>query len=259
MRIKSENPPRGRKTTGYLLGGPLFFDLDFVEEGKPISLWRIIDSVDAVEELVEYMFDRGGYQLGSLAFSGFRGIHLKFRPTEETDVIRLSSLDRDFTKLKVLNRERRQLARAAGYWHPGWDWEVSGDVWRVSRVPLSIHGDSALCSVGLGIPFTSSHLQDQLKNASPFSSDRKIKVRVKKPVPLFTFIDGVTYGPFRKGRSVKLPIAVALHLIWQEMARPRETGPNNIGGWFRPGWRTLFGKRKHDSRMADSSVGGVCV
>jgi hypothetical protein len=259
MRIKSDHPPRGRKTTGHLIGGPLFFDLDFVEEELPISLWRLIDILDTVGELVEYMMDRGGYQLGSLAFSGFRGIHLTFQSTEETAVIRLGPHARDYSKLKVLNRERRQIARAVGYWNPDWDWEVSGDIWRVSRVPLSIHGESALCSIKLDPPFTPSHLQDQIKMASPFTLNRRVRVRIKKPVPLFTFIDGVTYGPFRKGWSVKLPIAVALHLIWQDMARPRETGPSNIGRWYRPMWRTLFGRREHNSHMADSSVGSVCV
>ena len=63
---------------------------------------------------------------------------------------------------------------------------------------------------------------------------------MKQSVSLFTFIDGETYGPFRKGWATKLPIAVALHLLWQDLAKPREQGPTQAGAWFDRGWQILF-------------------
>jgi len=77
-----------------------------------------------------------------------------------------------------------------------------------------------------------------------------------KSVPLFTFVNGETYGPFRKGWATKLPIAVALHLIWQDTARSREEGPAQAGAWFDRGWQILF-HFNADKRNIVSSSGDI--
>ncbi|MFW9887645.1 MAG: hypothetical protein ACFFER_05645 [Candidatus Thorarchaeota archaeon] len=234
MRIKSENPPRGRVTQGYLLGGPLFFDIDVIDDGTPFSLWRILDCIGLVEDLFDAILDRGGYKIGSVVFSGFRGIHMTFDSIDPELPIVLKHNHN--SELRSMKRERIQLARSIGNWLPRWDWQVSGDIWRVSRVPLGIHGTSALAALRLTLPLTQKNLRNHLSQASPFSLRRSIRLRMRRPVPLFTFIDGETYGPYRKGWATKLPIAVALHLIWSEFAKPREQGPKNASRWFWEGW-----------------------
>ena len=238
-KFKTEEPPRGQESTGYFLGGPLIFDADLTEKKEPFSLWRLMDSANMVLELVETLEDRGEYQLKQVLFSGMRGIHVLL---EDTSVLRevIQLRKRKSRDLRDHIRERFQTARSIGKWCKGWDWKVSTDIWRVSRVQWSLHGASALRALPLKKPFTATSFRDQLQAASPFSNVRKVRIRMKKSVPLFTFIDGETYGPYRKGWATKLPIAVALHLIWQDLAKPREQGLTQAGAWFDRGWQILF-------------------
>jgi len=254
-KFKTEEPPRGQESTGYFLGGPLIFDADLTGKKEPFSLWRLMDSVNMVLELVETLEDRGEYQLRQVLFSGMRGIHVLVQDTSSLrEAIKLSK--RRGRDLRNHIRERLQTARSIGKWCKGWDWKVSTDIWRVSRVPWSIHGTSALRALPLKKPFTATSFRDQLQAASPFSNVRKIRIRMKQSVPLFTFIDGETYGPYRKGWATKLPIAVALHLIWQDLAKPREQGPTQAGAWFDRGWQILF-RGGADMRNIASSHRGI--
>jgi len=240
MRFKTESPPRGWKSSGYLLGGPLLFDADFIEKREPFSLWKIVDASSMIQELIETVQDRGDFHATRVMFSGFRGVHVALDTTEsEVSPITLhpNRRDRSLLSLKYL---RKQVARSLGYWCPGWDWSVSADIWRVSRVPWSIHGKSALRAIVFNPPYTSKSIENQLANATPFSQERKLRVRITRFVPAFTFVDGNIYGPFTKGWATKLPIAVANHLIWQDWAKPRESGPRNSGNWFGKDWQMLF-------------------
>lgn len=238
-RFKTNGPPRGHKVEGYFLGGPLIFDADLTDKNEPVSLWKLIDSVNLVHELNEYLLDRGDFYLKQVLFSGMRGIHVLVdnNPGLE-EPVQLSA-----RRSKVLIdhiRERFHLARSVGKWCRGWDWNVSADIWRVSRVAWSLHGASALRTVPLRKPFTASSFKQQLRDASPFSYVKRLKIRTTRNVPIFTFVNGETYGPYRKGWTTKLPIAVALHLIWLDLAKPRESGPSQAGAWFDRGWQILF-------------------
>jgi hypothetical protein len=258
MRFWSENPPRGHDSTGYFLGGPLFFDIDLIGKDEPFTLWRLIDSSYSISELIETLSDRGDYHIVSVIFSGFRGVHIVVeRENKKATRIPLGLNYKTRKLLADVRSERKQVARSIGKWCSGWDWKVSADIWRVSRVPFSIHGESALSAIILKPPFSAKSIRNQLKNASPFSLTKNLHVRMKKAVPHFTFIDGETYGPFRKGWSTKLPIAVALHLIWQDYAKPRESGPKNIGEWFSRGWRNFFREDVAGSSMDKIPAGGA--
>ncbi|MHA1769959.1 MAG: hypothetical protein ACTSYL_01670 [Candidatus Thorarchaeota archaeon] len=249
LPIKSETPPRGWDTIGYLLDDAIFFEMDLLDNGAPFNLWRIVDSVPKIMDLIDRLQDYSDYNLTRIVFSGFRGIHLHFKHQKATiEPIRLTGRKHRSRTLKDLSKERLQTARSIGYWSRVWDWQVSADLWRVARVPWSIHGSSALIAIALRRPITSKSIREQLVKASPFSSSHKINIRMKRHIPSFTFIDGVVYGPFRKGVATKLPINVALHLIWSGMARPRESGPTHSENWFERGWKTLFWKsctKKH--------------
>jgi len=149
-----------------------------------------------------------------------------------------------------------QTARSIGHWCPEWDWTVSADIWRVVRVPWSIHGLSALRAITFTPPYTPNRFREQLKQASPFSFERQLRIRIIRPVPLFTFIDGETYGPYREDWVTRLPIAVALHLMWQDSAKPRDPGPWSAGAWFERGWQILFHESASKEVMVKSPVGG---
>lgn len=240
MRFKTDEPPRGYRTNGYLLGGPLLFDTDLIDKKEPFSIWTIVDAAAMIQDLIETVKDRGDFRVTRVMFSGFRGIHVSMDRTEkETPPIALKSNKRcrELLSLKYL---RMQVARSLGYWCPGWDWQVSADIWRVSRVPWSIHGTSGLRAIVFNPPYTSKSLEKQISLATPFSQEKKLLVRMTRFIPAFTFIDSITYGPFFKGWATKLPISVANHLIWQDLAKPREEGPKNSRNWFSKDWQMLF-------------------
>ncbi|MHA1138118.1 MAG: hypothetical protein ACTSSE_16695 [Candidatus Thorarchaeota archaeon] len=251
-KFKTEDPLRGNDSKGYLLGGPMIFDADLTDKREPFSLWKLMDSAEMVQELIQTLRDRGEYYQFEVLFSGMRGIHvLGHEDTGEIEPIQLTK--KRSSSLRSHIRKRFQTARSIGKWCKGWDWLVSMDMWRVSRVPWSIHGTSALRAIPLKKPYTAKNFKLQLQAASPFSLERKARIRMKRSVPLFTFIDGETYGPFRKGWATKLPIAVALHLIWQDFARPRESGLTQAGAWFDRGWQILF-RSSGIRKGMDSSV-----
>ncbi len=256
LKFKSSRPPRGRETCGYLIGGPFLFDVDLIEKNQPFSLWRIIDSADMIQEIIQTFQDRGEFRTARVMFSGFRGLHVAIASHIEPDTpIHLvpSQKSRDLQTLLYI---RKQTARAIGYWCPGWDWQVSGDIWRVARVPWSIHSKSALRAVPLKPPYESRSIQEQLRTSSPFSADRKIRVRMTRYAPHFVFVDGESYGPYRKGWTTKLPLSVALHLMWQGLAKPRELGFNQADKWFSKDWQTLFRYKEPGNSMDSLSIGG---
>jgi hypothetical protein len=158
--------------------------------------------------------------------------------------------------LKSFRRERMQIARSVGNWCPEWDWKVTADIWRVVRVPWSMHGTSALRVITLEPPYTSRRFREQLCHASPFSFNRQLRIRITRPVPMFTFIDGESYGPYRRDWVTRLPIAVALHLIWQDFAKPRDNGPWSASSWFDKGWQILFHDSASKKGMVGSPLGG---
>ncbi len=249
--------PKGRQSTGLLLGGPLLFDLDLIEKDKPFSLWRIIDSVSIVKELVETMKDRGNYRVVQIMFSGARGIHVMLESTDEmTKSLKIQSTKKS-RALKDYYRERFQIARSIGNWCPGWDWKVSADLWRVSRVPWSVHGRSSLRAIILKPPLGPNSIKRQMLDATPFSLDRQLRIRITKTVSLFTFVDGKDYGPYRKGWVTRLPLAVALHLIWMDFAKPREKGPWSAGSWFEKGWQMIFQAGVSNNTMVQTTIGEV--
>lgn len=239
-RFRTEGPPRGHLTKGYFLGGPLFFDLDIGDKGTPLSIWKLRASADKIRELAELLADHGHYQIKRATFSGFRGVHIVFDSGESEAPLKLGRNAYRSPAFKERQRRRMLIARSVGNWCPGWDWKVSADLWRVSRVPLSVHGASALEAIPISQPYTPKHLGEQLAKSSPFIFSRKLRIRTIHPIPLFAFIDHETYGPYRKGWATKLPIAVALHLIWLGLAKPRESGPQNAGRWFERGWQMLL-------------------
>ncbi|MHA2023367.1 MAG: hypothetical protein ACTSWQ_06870 [Candidatus Thorarchaeota archaeon] len=258
LRFKSDKPPRGRNTEGYLLGGPLLFETDLIEKKQPFTLWRLIDSLGLIQELIETMNDYVGCSVKRIMFSGFRGVHITFSLAERLEKPIRLALESRFPKiLKDFILERRNLAHAIGYWCKGWDWNVSTDIWRVGRVPWSIHGSSSLIAIPLKRPLTSRSIRDQLIHSSPFSSEKRLRVRIKRHISVFTFIDGETYGPFRKDWVTKLPIAVALHLVWQDLAKPGESGPNNVNAWFGKEWQILMRRDVHSKPMVNVPVGGA--
>ncbi|MHA1636468.1 MAG: hypothetical protein ACTSUO_06290 [Candidatus Thorarchaeota archaeon] len=256
LRIKSNRPPRGSKSSGFFLGGPLLFDLDIIPKRQLISIWKIADSVDAISELIDFVQDRGDFKLNHVMFSGSRGVHVVFNPQDTEDSI-LINLDTEKWKLRSFKRSRNLTARSVGYWCKGWDWKVSADVWRVSRVPWSIHGSSGLRAIPLEPPFTSKNIIEQIKRSSIFSSTRKLRVRITRYVPVFTFIDGETYGPFTKDWTTKLPLSIAIHLIWQGFAKAREAGPCSIGNWFASSWQSLFRYNSPVHNMDSCLQGGI--
>jgi len=243
LRFKTKGPPRGKYSNGFLLGGPVLFEMDLFDKNEPLSLWKLIDTIPMIRDLVDFMKYRDNFKLVRITYSGFRGIHVVFdNPDQITKPIPLNGR-RFFSRvLKDYIRERRQLARAVGYHCVGWDWKVSADIWRVVRVPWSIHGSSSLRAITLHPIDKPDSLKKQLAEASPFSFSKSLKIRMKRSVPSFVFIDGQYYGPYRKGNYTKLPIAVAVHLMWLGYARPREEGPRNISSWFDRGWQLVMKK-----------------
>jgi hypothetical protein len=240
-RFKTKAPPRGKDTKGFFIDSPFIFDIDLISKTNPINLWTILDGIHYIDELLDFLNNRGQYKIVRVIFSGFRGLHIIVQSEQDSNacphIVRIPSKE-----FKSIRLERYQLSRTIGFWFPLWDWRVSADIWRVSRVPWSIHGKSALRAIIFKPPYSMKHIREQLRLASPFSFSRKLRVRITRPIPLFTFIDGETYGPYRKGWALRLPIAVALHLIWQDGAKPRESGPISSGRWFETGWQIIFQK-----------------
>ncbi|MDF1537675.1 MAG: hypothetical protein P1Q69_02090 [Candidatus Thorarchaeota archaeon] len=238
LGIKANDPPRGNGTSGYFFGGQLLFDLDFLDKYRPFSLWGIVDAVDRIGELKECASDFGLGKIERVMFSGSRGIHVSFKDTNQVSI----PLDKESERwrLRSFKRTRKQIARSIGYWCKGWDWKVTSDIWRVSRVPLSIHGFSSLRAIPLYPPYSMSHVREQMSNATVFSLNQRIKIRTTRATPSFSFVDGEVYGPYGKGWATKLPISVALHLIWQGYAKLRDMGPISIGRWFSEDWQILF-------------------
>ena len=260
LRFKTDGPPRGWRSTGYLLGGPVLFEADLFDKNEPLSLWRIVDSIHIVDELADLMTDLGDYRLESVTYSGFRGLHVLFsQPNSPKSFITLDGQERRPRCLKDFAKSRKQLARAVGYWCKGWDWKVSADVWRVARVPWSVHGSSALRAVPVKTKSRDSSIGRQLRYASPFSFSSSIRIRMKQHVSPFTFVDGETYGPYAKGWATKLPIAVALHLIWQDLAKPREAGPQQTAAWFDSGWQVLFQESTKAGHGDEASSGRLAA
>ncbi len=255
LRIKSRKPPRGSDSSGYFLGGPLIFDMDLIPKDKPFSLWQIMDIGESILELVEHLGNLGEWKLDRVMFSGSRGVHAAFT-NDDTTVISLRNRD-ELWKLRDFKRERKQTARSIGYWCGEWDWRVTADLWRVSRVPWSIHGSSSLRAIPLKPPFSSKHIQEQIREASVFTNSRHLRVRLIRDVSSFTFIDGSTYGPFTRGWATTLPISVALHLLWKGYAKPREHGPKEYKNWFSQDWQTLFRYNSSRLHMVADSKGGL--
>lgn len=248
MGFKSDEPPRGRETSGYLIGGSIFLDTDLIGKREPFSLWRIIDAAPMIQELIENIRYRGDYRIGRVMFSGSRGIHVSaLLVSGKNRPISLIHRRRN-APLQSLVQFQKQTARSVGYWCKGWDWKVSADIWRVSRVPWSLHGESSLRAIPLKPPFTSKHIQQQLREATIFSETKDLHIRTTCEVPPFAFTDGETYGPFRRGWATKLPLHAAIHLIWSGLAKPRECGPVNPSSWFNGGWQMLF--KDHDNHVA---------
>lgn len=254
-RFRTDGPPRGRNAEGFFLGGPLIFDLDLTDKKEPVSLWKLIDSVNLIQELNEFLMDRGEFNLKQVLFSGLRGIHVLVDYNSGLDQpVRICT--RRSQSLSDHIRERLHVARSVGKWCKGWDWNVSADIWRVSRVAWSLHGASALRALPLRKPFTAKSFKQHLQDASPFSYTKKLRIRFIRSTPLFSFVDGKSYGPYSKGWTTKLPIAVALHLIWLDYAKPRESGPSQAGAWFDRGWQILFqgGTRKNNMTASMESL-----
>ena len=257
LRFKTDRPPRGKDTTGYLLGGPFLFDIDAISKGVPISIWRILDTPSHVNELIDNLLDRGDFRIRHVMFSGLRGIHiLADRESDSGTMIPLRMQRSRRRQLHAFIRERYQTARSIGYWCSSWDWRVTADPWRVTRIPWSLHGNSALRAIILNPPYTAKSFKKQMMEASPFTFGRRINVRITHPVPIFTFIDGEDYGPYRRGWATKLPIAVALHLIWLGFAKTRESGPAQAGAWFEQGWQSLF-RSPSLEKLSNNSVWSV--
>ncbi|NWF96381.1 MAG: hypothetical protein HXY34_09600 [Candidatus Thorarchaeota archaeon] len=259
LRFKTDGPPRGWRSTGYLLGGPVLFETDLFDKSEPLSVWKVVDSIHIIDGLVDLMRDRGDYRPDCITYSGFRGVHVMFsQSTTPKSFITLEGQDSRPRDLRNFVRSRKHMARSVGCWCREWDWKVSADIWRVARVPWSIHGSSALRAIPLKPRSTPSSVTRQLREASPFSFTSSIHVRTKRHIPPFVFVDGETYGPYGKGWTTRLPIAVALHLIWQDLARPREAGPRRTSTWFERGWQVLFhasaeARHEHDMSAGRSS------
>ena len=256
LKFQTKDAPRGRETEGFLLGGPYLFESDVIDYKQPFSLWRLMDSCNQIAELSEVLTDRLGGKIERVMFSGYRGIHVTFSHPDQSDIPLVLNGKQGY-QLKDFQRERTLTARMIGYWSRDWDWEVSSDIWRVTRVPWSIHSRSALRAIPLRQPVTPSRIRNQLRESSPFSFDKTLKVRITRDVPLFTFVDGESYGPYRKHWSSRLPIAVALHLIWLDMAKPREKGSSNHSSWFERGWQILFRKNAPEENMVTAMTGGI--
>lgn len=240
LRFKTENPPCGHKTSGYLLGGPLFFDVDVIEPNTPISIWKIGECASLINELEDILKDKGFGKIIRASFSGFRGVHVFVQHNNDSSELVSLEINEKSHDWKNFGLERRYIARSVGNLQPMWDWRVSTDLWRVARVPRSIHGRSALQATNFSSPYTTKRIIQQMTNATPFSLSKEIRVRITHSTPLFTFVDRESYGPFRKDWVTRLPIAVALHLNWLGFAKFRELGPRNIGDWFEHGWQMLF-------------------
>ncbi|MBD3407731.1 MAG: hypothetical protein GF411_16555 [Candidatus Lokiarchaeota archaeon] len=103
-----------------------------------------------------------------------------------------------------------------------------------------MNGKSALCTVPIQWPCSVQTLKNELRYATPFARSRSLNIRIKRSIPVFAFIDGESYGPFRKNSRAKLPIPVALHLIWKDLAKSRETGPKIAANWFVKDWKRFF-------------------
>lgn len=249
LPFRTEKPPRGNGSSGYLLGNRILFDMDLLEKWKPLTLSKIQDSANAINELTENLIDRGYSEPKNIVFSGHRGIHVYSGSTDSFQPIEIGEGLHRSRALTELKRERYQVARSVGKWCRGWDWKVSADIWRVVRVPWSIHGKSALVAMRFSKPFTSRNMAQQLADCSPFTFEHRIRVRMKRAIDPFTFIDGETYGPFPKHWPTKLPIGVALHLIWLDSAKPREDGPSQSSRWFRKGWQILFRRKASTNNM----------
>jgi len=256
LSFLTSKPPDGRRSKGLLLRGPLLLEADLIQRGTPFNLWRIVDACDLIRDASETVDDRLGWKLKRAVFSGSRGIHLTFASPDIPE--RPLRLSRNSIGVDLRNyiRERRQIARSMGYWRREWDWEVTSDIWRVARVPWSVHGLSALRVLPLEPPYEPKGIVRQLREASPFSFDRKLRVRMKRHVPPFTFIDEQTYGPYPKQWVTKLPLAVAIHLFWGDLAKPAEKGPTSPSGWFESGWRILVGRNPGNGARKQENPGG---
>lgn len=257
VRFKTDQPPRGREASGFILGGPILFDLDLIPKKGPFSVWPIVDASNNIGELVDTMTDLGPWKLNRVTYSGFRGVHLEF--TEPGDLCVPLHDESQRWKLRSLKRRRKQIGRSIGYWCSGWDWKVTADIWRVARVPESIHGTSSFRAFNLNPPYSRRHILEQMNQATVFANHRSLRVRAIRAVPPFTFVDGKTYGPYKKGWATKLPIRVALHLLWLGYAKQRESGPVQPELWFKKGWQMLFRSNQQSHHMAtDDSEGVKC-
>jgi len=240
LRFKTEKPPCGHKTIGQVLGGPLFFDADVIEPNTPLSIWKIGECAPLINELDDILKDKGFGEIIRVSFSGFRGVHVFVQSNNDSSELVSFEINNKSRDWKNFGLERRYIARCVGNLQPLWDWRVSNDLWRIARVPRSIHGGSALQVMNFSPPYTTKRIVQQMMNATPFSLSKEIRVRITHSTPLFTYVDGESYGPFRKDWVTRLPIAVALHLNWLGFAKFRESGPRNIGNWFEQGWQMLF-------------------
>jgi hypothetical protein len=252
MRFKTDSMLSDHQE-GWFLGGPLVFDADKIDVASPFQLWRIADCASNVQELIETLRDRNDYRILRVMFSGLRGLHvLAERLDHASEPIPLCRQSQQFNELR---KERMQVARAIGYWCKDWDWRVTADIYRVARVPWSIHGKSGLRALILHPPYTMESFRGQLRYACPFSFDRQLRIRITRAIPSFTFTDAQMYGPYRKGWVTRLPLAVAAHLIWREMAKPREDGPWSSSSWFEKGWQTLFRAGSTNRIMSSNAKG----
>ncbi len=257
LRFRTDNPPRGTETIGYFLGGPLFFDADVIEPHTPFSLWKIAGCSSLISSLEDILRDRGQYRIARVSFSGLRGIHVFVDTCDDLcEPLTLSPYKQN-REWKDFRLERTYISRSVGHWYPYWDWKVTADPWRIARIPRSIHGGSALQAMTFKPPYSMERIREQLRNATPFSLSKQVRIRITRSVPIFTFIDGESYGPFRKDWVTKLPIAVALHLVWLNFAKLRESGPRNSGNWFKSGWQMLFRGSVSEISMGQMPTGGV--
>lgn len=96
------------------------------------------------------------------------------------------------------------------------DPQSSSDIFKIMRVPETIHGGSG---------FLSTYIKtvEDLKNFDPFKtpvvlfSENFKKIKLLKPTPKFRLVDNF-YGPFNPGEVLSLPEHVSIYLVLKGVA-----------------------------------------
>jgi len=93
----------------------------------------------------------------------------------------------------------------------------SGDIYKIMRVPNTIHGGTGFLSSRLeGIDSLKSF--DPLKDPVVLSSNEIRKIVITRPTPKFRLADDY-YGPFAQGDVIEIPEQVKIYLMLKDVAR----------------------------------------